>query len=185
MAERRTEVKEVMTPTIRDATGAAGTPHRRQLERNELPRQRFRLRNRLLESGSPKCSSQAVSDPDHPQLDAIGARETTDRQIKVPIGVTAAHLDALVQKVAQIFHFSVEELRTRNRGQHLAFCRQVAKYFCRHDGASLLAVGCTLRRHHTTVLHDVRLIERRLYGPGHGGFGAFIESLQRQIIPAP
>ena len=185
MAERKTEVKEVMTAMIRDATGAAETPHRRQLERHEFPRQRFRSKNRLLESGSPKRSSTAVSDPDHPQLDAIGARETTDRQIKAPTGVTAAHLDAIVEKVAQTFHFSAEELRTRNRGQHLAFCRQVAMYLCRHDGASLPAVGRTLRRHHTTILHDVRLIERRLHGPGHGGFRAFIEALQRQIIPSP
>jgi hypothetical protein len=185
MAEQKTEVKEVMTPMIRHATGAAGTPHRRQLERHEFPRQRFRLRNRLLESGSPKRSSTAVPDPDHPQVDAIGVGETSDGQIYAPTGATAAHLDAIVEKVARTFHFSAEELRTRNRGQHLAFCRQVAMYLCRHDGASLPAVGRAFRRHHTTVLHDVRLIERRLHGPGHGGFRAFIEAFQRQIIPPP
>jgi chromosomal replication initiation ATPase DnaA len=139
----------------------------------------------LLESGSPKRSYTSVSDHDHPQVDAIGARETSNRQIKAPTGATAAHLDAIVEKVAQTFHFSAEELRRRNRGQHLAFCRQVAMYLCCHDGASLPAVGRTLRRHHATVLHDVRLIERRLHGPGHGGFRAFIEALQRQIIAAP
>jgi chromosomal replication initiation ATPase DnaA len=126
-----------------------------------------------------------VSDPDHPQVDAIGARETSDRQRKAPTGATAAHLDAIVEKVAQTFHFSAEELRTRKRGQHLAFCRQVAMYLCRHDGASLPAVGRALKRHHSTVLYDVRFIERRLHGPGHGGFRAFIETLQRRIITAP
>jgi hypothetical protein len=177
-------VKEVVTPMISDATGAAGNLNRVKRKRREFPHRGCRSLNRAMGLGLPKPAFAAFTDPDRFQNEQMRDRQADDRRATAK-GATAEHLDAIVEQVARTFHFSTEELRARKRDQHLSFCRQVAMYLCWHAGASLPAVGCTFSRDHSTVLYSVRLIERRLQGRDHGGFRAFIKTLERPIIPAP
>jgi hypothetical protein len=176
-------MEEVMTPMISDATGAAGNLNRGKRKRHEFPHRGCRSPNRAMELGLPKPAITAFTDPDHCQNERMRDRQTDDRRA-TPNCATAEHLDAIVEQVARTFHFSTEELRARKREQHLSLCRQVAMYLCWHAGASLPAVGRSLSRDHSTVLYGVRLIERRCKGATHGGFRAFIKTMERQIIPA-
>jgi len=182
--ERTTAMKEVMTPMVSDATGAAGNLNREKRTRHKYPRRGWRSPNRAMGLGLPKPALTAFTDPDHCRNERMRDRQA-DHCRATPNGATAEHLDAIVEQVARTFHFSTEELRARKREQHLSFCRQVAMYLCRHARASLPAVGRSLCRDHSTVLYSVRLIERRLEGGAHNGFRTFIKTLKRQIIPAP
>jgi DnaA-like protein len=184
VTERTTAMKEVMTPMISDATGAAGNLNQGKRKRHEFPHRGCRSPNRAMGLGLPKPAFTASTDPDHCQNERMRNRQADDRRATLN-GTTAKHLDAIVEQVARTFHFSTEELRARKRGQHLSLCRQVAMYLCWHARASLPAVGRSLSRDHSTVLYSVRLIERRYKGAIHSGFRAFIKTLERQIIPAP
>jgi Bacterial dnaA protein helix-turn-helix len=184
VTERTTAMKEVVTPMISDATGAAGNLNRGKRKRHEFPHRGCRSPNRAMGLGLPKPAFTALTDPDHCQNERMRDRQADDRRA-APNGATAEHLDAIVEQVASTFHFSTEEFRARKREQHLSFCRQVAMYLCWYAGASLPAVGRSLSRDHSTVLYSVRLIERRLQGGDHNGFRASIKTLERQIIPAP
>ncbi len=169
---------------ISDATGAAGNLNRGTRKRHEFPHRGCRSLKRAMRLGLPKPRFAALTDPDQLQNARMRDRQADNRRATAN-GASAEHLDAIVEQVARTFHFSTEELRACKREQHLSFCRQVAMYLCRHTGASLPAVGRSLGRDHSTVLYSVRLIERRLQGCDHGGFRAFIKTLERQIRPAP
>jgi len=177
-------MKEVMTPMISDATGAAGNLNRGKRKRHEFSDQGCRPLKRAIGLGLPQPAFAAFTDPGHFQNEGMTDRQSDARRA-TPKGASVEHLDAIVEQIARIFHFSTEEIRARKREQHLSFCRQVAMYLCRHTGASLPAVGRSLSRDHATVLYSVRVIERRLQGRDHGGFRAFIKTLERQIRPAP
>jgi hypothetical protein len=179
-----TAMKEVMTPMISDATGAAGNLNRGKHKRYEGLHRGCHSLDGATGRGLPKAAFAAFTDPGHGQNERMVDRKDDGRRANANDAI-AEQLDAIVEEVARTFHFSTEELRARRREQHLSFCRQVAMYLCRHTGASLPAVGRSLGRDHSTVLYSVRLIERRLQGHDHGAFRAFIEGLEAQFITAP
>ena len=120
MAERMTAMKEMMTPMISDATGAAGNLNREKRKRHEFPHRRGRSLNRTTGLFLPKPAFAAFTDPDEFQDERIRERQVDDRRA-TSHGATAEHLDAIVEQVARTFHFSTEELRARKREQHLFF----------------------------------------------------------------
>jgi hypothetical protein len=144
-------MKEVMTPMISDAAGAAGNLNRGKHKQHEFRQRGGHSLKRVLRLGLPQPGLAALTDPGHFQNKRMTDRQGDARRA-TPKGATAEHLDAIVERVARSFHFSTEEIRARKREQHLSFCRQVAMYLCRHTGASLPAVGRSLSRDHATVL---------------------------------
>lgn len=69
----------------------------------------------------------------------------------------------VLEVVAREFGVSVDDLSTRNNSPQAARPRQIAMYLCRKlTEASLTEIGKTFRRHHSTVLHSVRKIEKEM-----------------------
>ncbi len=136
MAERTRAMKEVMTPMISDATGAAENLSRGKRMRHEFPHRGRRSPNRAMGLGLPKPALTAFTDPDHCRNERMRDRQADGRRA-TPNAATAEHLDAIVEQVARTFHFSTEEFRGCKYEQHLSFCRQVATYLCSHVRASL------------------------------------------------
>jgi hypothetical protein len=87
--------------------------------------------------------------------------------------------------VAQALRVDHAEMLSPSRCQHLVFCRQVAMYLCRKlTGASYPILGEHFgHRHHSTVIHAIDLIERRMADSNHGPlFTKLINQLEAQII---
>jgi chromosomal replication initiator protein len=71
--------------------------------------------------------------------------------------------EELVEVVARHFGIRLRELRSRSRASRCSIPRQIAIYLLRrHCGLSYPEVGRHFRRHHTTVLHADRLMQRRI-----------------------
>jgi chromosomal replication initiator protein len=73
-------------------------------------------------------------------------------------------LDNVAKVVCEEFGVSREEIESARRTARVALSRQVAMYLCRHHtDRSLAAIGQAFGgRDHTTVVHSLSVIERRL-----------------------
>lgn len=71
--------------------------------------------------------------------------------------------DTVVSRVALYFNLTPEELRGPSRFKSVSLARQIVMYLlCKDYHASLTECGRAMCRDHTTVLHAVRTIERRI-----------------------
>ena len=92
-----------------------------------------------------------------------------------------ATLERVVDEVCQEFSVTREELLSRRRTARIALPRHVAMYLCRHHtDRPLSAIGEALGgRDHSTVLHGVTSVERRL--GCDDGLRESVRQLQRRI----
>ncbi len=80
-----------------------------------------------------------------------------------PSQPTGPNLDAIQHAVASEFGVRATDLATRNNSHRIALPRQVAMFLAKKlTGASLSEIGKIFGKHHTTVLHGVKKIERSL-----------------------
>jgi chromosomal replication initiator protein len=65
--------------------------------------------------------------------------------------------------VANYYCVGARDFLSRNRSRRFAHCRQIAMYLAReHGDYSLMDIGLYLGRDHTTVLHGVLAVARRI-----------------------
>ncbi|HSC77019.1 MAG TPA: chromosomal replication initiator protein DnaA, partial [Candidatus Acidoferrales bacterium] len=71
-------------------------------------------------------------------------------------------IETIQRRVAEHFNLRPTDLKARSNAKAIAFPRQVAMYIAKHlTGASLPELGRAFGgKHHTTVLHSVKKIER-------------------------
>jgi chromosomal replication initiator protein len=73
--------------------------------------------------------------------------------------------DAIVAAVCERFGLRPSDLASRRRSRHIALPRHVAMYLCRRLlNASFPHLGELFQRDHSTVIHGVMSIERRVRG---------------------
>lgn len=93
-------------------------------------------------------------------------------------------LSEITERVAQAFGTTELVLRSPLRDQQIAFRRQIGMYLCRSVGrASLPAIGRHFRRHYTTVIHAVGVIERRMREDA--AFARNIQQLEYELRHRP
>ncbi len=81
----------------------------------------------------------------------------------VDVGGRPRGLDEIVALAARAYSVSLEELRGRSRRRRVVRPRQIAMYLCRlYTDASLKEIGQVFRRDHTTVLHAIESVEKRV-----------------------
>jgi chromosomal replication initiator protein len=92
-----------------------------------------------------------------------------------------ATFDRVMHEVCQEFSVTRDELLSRRRTARIALPRHVAMYLCRyHTDRPLAAIGAALGgRDHSTVVHGVSAIERRL--GNDDDLRASLRQLQRRI----
>ena len=85
----------------------------------------------------------------------------------------------MIQKtVADFFHVELSDLKSKKRTQHIAHCRHVAMYLCRKlTDSSFPIIGDHFGRDHSSVIHAVNLIARRV--GSDSAFRLSIEKLER------
>ena len=82
--------------------------------------------------------------------------------------------------VAYKFGVNHEQLLSKTRTQHIAFCRQVAMYVCRRvTQASFPVLGEYFQRNHSSVHHAFKLIDERVHADGP--LRRTIESIERDL----
>jgi chromosomal replication initiator protein len=82
--------------------------------------------------------------------------------------------------VAYQLGVSYEQLLSKSRTQHVAFCRQVAMYVCRRvTHASFPVLGEHFQRNHSSVHHAFKLIDQRVHADGP--LRRAIESIERDL----
>ena len=81
-----------------------------------------------------------------------------------PPRVSAGPTIEMIQRaVAREFGLQTGDLSARRNARHVAHPRQIAMYICKmRTRASLSEIGRAFDRHHTTVLHSIRKIERNI-----------------------
>lgn len=70
-------------------------------------------------------------------------------------------IDTIIDVVASHYELSVDQLRSSNRSNNIAYPRQVAMYLCKQlTPASLKEIAAKLgKKDHTTILHGIKRIE--------------------------
>src|SRR5713226_8720186 len=73
------------------------------------------------------------------------------------------NIEATQRVVSDRYHIRLGDLKSKQRTQRIAFCRQVAMYLCRKiTSNSFPSIGEHFGRDHSTVIHAFNLIERRV-----------------------
>ena len=105
----------------------------------------------------------------------------TRRQLAVQqTELTAQRLALIADHVGHALRVEREKLRGKSRGQHIAFCRQVAMFICRQlSAASFPGIGALFDRDHSTVIATCQVIEQRM--ARETAFRLFIEKLEARI----
>jgi chromosomal replication initiator protein len=101
---------------------------------------------------------------------SITSRAVTRVLVEEALGITARRppqritIEAVTSLVCEEFDVTREELESARRTAKVALSRQVAMYLCRrHTDRTLVAIGQAFGgRDHTTVVHALSAIERRL-----------------------
>ncbi len=122
---------------------------------------------------------RAATDSGPPQLAGLARRMLAQlRRIQ-----DAEGLSVISAFVACEFHLRPAVLKSKARGQHTAFCRQLAMHLCRRiSGKPFATIGTHFNRNHASVIYACQLIERRM--TRDAAFGLFIKQLERQITGA-
>jgi chromosomal replication initiator protein len=102
----------------------------------------------------------------------------------IPAYESKPGIEAIQRVVSDSFHIHLADLKSKKRTQHVAFCRQVAMYLCRKiTSNSFPSIGEHFGRDHSTVIHAVNLIERRVNNDA--AFRLLIEKLERGLKHVP
>jgi chromosomal replication initiator protein len=102
----------------------------------------------------------------------------------IPAYESKPGIEAIQQVVSDSFHIHLADLKSKKRTQHVAFCRQVAMYLCRKlTSNSFPSIGEHFGRDHTTAIHAVNLIERRVNNDA--AFQLLIEKIERRFKHLP
>lgn len=65
-------------------------------------------------------------------------------------------------EVARFYHIKTSDIASEHRSREFSYPRQMAMYLSRELGTqSLTVIGRWFHRHHTTVMHGVREVEKR------------------------
>jgi chromosomal replication initiator protein len=73
----------------------------------------------------------------------------------------AATAESIQKLVANHFNLKVSQLKSRNNSHQVAFPRQIAMYLCKRlTRASLQEIGRCFGKHHSTVIHATKKIEK-------------------------
>ncbi|MEE9281024.1 MAG: DnaA/Hda family protein [Myxococcota bacterium] len=89
--------------------------------------------------------------------------------------------EEVVSTVARHFNLRQRDLRSSSRSQRIARPRQIAMYLVRqHCALSYPEIGRRFGRHHTTALHSVRLIRRRL--DESGSLRTAVALLEKELL---
>lgn len=69
----------------------------------------------------------------------------------------------ICELVSSQFNVSIQDMQSRSRKRIITFPRQVAMYLARkYTDDSLAAIGKTLKRDHSTVLHSIKVVSNKL-----------------------
>jgi chromosomal replication initiator protein len=102
----------------------------------------------------------------------------------IPAYASKPGIEAIQRVVSDSFHIHLADLKSKKRTQHVAFCRQVAMYLCRKiTSNSFPSIGEQFGRDHSTVIHAVNLIERRVNNDA--AFRLLIEKIERGLKHVP
>ena len=91
-------------------------------------------------------------------------------------------IERIKARVAGHFHFSLEQIESRGREQHLVLARHVSMYLARKlTLASFPRLAeCYERRNHTSVIHACEAIRRRVNHDS--SFRSSILELERKVL---
>jgi chromosomal replication initiator protein len=93
-------------------------------------------------------------------------------------------IEAIQRAVSDSFRIELADLKSKNRAQHVVFCRQVAIYLCRKiTSNSFPCIGRHFGCDHSTVIHAFNLIERRVNN--NSAFRFSIEKIERRLKNVP
>lgn len=89
-------------------------------------------------------------------------------------------IDTIVKSIGKYYHCSLEQIKSKKRGQELVIARQLTMYFLKKImKKSLREIGALLgNRNHSTVLHGLDRIEQLLKDPN---FSARVYSIEEDI----
>ena len=83
--------------------------------------------------------------------------------------------------MARHFNLRQRDLRSSSRSRRIASPRQIAMYLIReHCALSYPEIGRRFGRHHTTALHSVRMVKRRL--DDSGTLRAAVALLEKELL---
>jgi chromosomal replication initiator protein len=100
-----------------------------------------------------------VALPPNPAIAGL-AKKALAEIARIQAGATLADISGFV---AMRFRLGPDDLMGKSRVQRVAFARQVAVYLCRKlTDKSLPTIGTHFKKDHTTILHSVNVIERRV-----------------------
>jgi len=112
---------------------------------------------------------------------------TVELAKKVLMRSTESHshlvdFDSVIRCLSKHYPYSLEELRSKNRGKDLANVRQIAMFLMKKvTGKSLRDVGHFLGgRDHSTVMHAVGCIERRALADH--AFGELLRRIEQDVM---
>ena len=106
------------------------------------------------------------------------ARDITQTMLNQLPRITVEHIQ---QVVCASFQISREDLRSASRRQELAMARKIAMFLCRqYTTESLVSIGKSFKRSHSSVLYAVNGINKEIDGKG-GKFKRQVEYVTRRL----
>jgi chromosomal replication initiator protein len=92
------------------------------------------------------------------------AQEVTQTMLDYLPKITVSHIQEVV---CDSFKISLEELHSKSRRKEIATARKVAMFLCRqYTTQSLVAIGQSFKRSHSSVLHAVNDLSNEMKGQG-------------------
>lgn len=89
--------------------------------------------------------------------------------------------EAVIALIARHFNLRIRDLRSATRSPRITTPRQIAMYLLRrHCSLSYPEIGQRFGRHHTTALHSVRQISRRL--DENGSLRSSVRLLEKELL---
>lgn len=99
-------------------------------------------------------------DPEDRDSNMALAREALKLEREREVEIT---LEDIIQRVSAYYNLEANDLTSKSRVQTIAFPRQIAMYLSRNmTNLSLVAIGRSFLRDHTTVMHAVDRVQERL-----------------------
>ena len=114
---------------------------------------------RVLEGALTKV--EAVASLDQREVDLALVRQVLGEPPAAPGQATS--VERIIDAVCEQLQVSREELMSGRRTARIAGARQLAMYLCREETeAPITAIGARLGRDHSTVVHALKTVEKRL-----------------------
>ena len=88
----------------------------------------------------------------------------------------------VIKKVEEYYGFSTGALIDKDRSSTLAEARQTAMYLChKYTLRSFVEIGDVLHRHHSTVIHGIRNVKKKLKSDLE--YRSRVEEIAHKTIP--